>query len=536
MIRPTLLALVFGVHGAVSACSAPSASRPVAASTAPQPAWPATTIYRLNAADEPQDERAFDAQATLEEPEEWIARAEEPVRDPESWIASLHARGLRGFDLAGFKTPPTLPKDTERLALAGHSLDVSRFPALVWLDAAATSPGMCAAAAALPSLVRLSLAETTADDACLERLAARSRLERLDLGYTKVTDAGVKKLVALPVLQALVLTKTQVTDAAISVLLDHFAFKRLDVGDTAVTKATKIARSTSLERLDLSATKVSARIVSAIVRHPYLQWLSLADLPIDDAALAKIVALRRLEALDLSGTQITSLTPLAQLGRLALLSLAGTSVNDLRPLEQLYGLRYLDLGRTEVTDAALRSIADLRNLHTLSLKQTAITDLSPIAGLAQLTHLVLEGVPAARFYALPSLVLLNVNDTSFADADLDALPTTLTALHLRQTKVTKPEAIARFARLRTLDVSHLPVTREHTLAWRPLGLRVLNASYTRLSRLAGALPQTLRKLYLVGVPLTAADLPPRAELRELEQVDLRETGVSDAERDAWLRR
>ena len=57
--------------------------------------------------------------------------------------------------------------------------------------------------------------------------------------------------------------------------------------------------------------------------------------------------------LDLSGTDISDLAPLAGLKGLHSLYLSGTEVSDLAPLAGLKGLRTLYLSRTEVSGASL---------------------------------------------------------------------------------------------------------------------------------------------------------------------------------------
>ena len=63
------------------------------------------------------------------------------------------------------------------------------------------------------------------------------------------------------------------------------------------------------------------------------------------------------KTLDLSGTKVTDLTPLAGLAKLEALDLRGTKVTDLTPL------------------------AGLTNLIMLDLRGTKVIDLTPIAGL-----------------------------------------------------------------------------------------------------------------------------------------------------------
>jgi hypothetical protein len=65
----------------------------------------------------------------------------------------------------------------------------------------------------------------------------------------------------------------------------------------------------------------------------------------------------RLRSLDLSGTRIADLTPLAALSSLQYLDLTGTPVTDLSVLSGLTGLRRLDLRSTRADPSVLAHLA-----------------------------------------------------------------------------------------------------------------------------------------------------------------------------------
>ena len=71
------------------------------------------------------------------------------------------------------------------------------------------------------------------------------------------------------------------------------------------------------------------------------------------------------------------LAELSEDGRV--LNLSGTMVTDLGPLARLTSLTWLNLGGTQVTDVG--PLAGLTKLKTLSLQGTQVTDLAPLAGL-----------------------------------------------------------------------------------------------------------------------------------------------------------
>jgi eukaryotic-like serine/threonine-protein kinase len=171
-------------------------------------------------------------------------------------------------------------------------------------------------------------------------------------------------------------------------------------------------------------------------------WLErLKDLPVSaERPLKERLSVRedgRL-ALDLSGTKVIDLSPLAgaPLGELDVsdsgeltdlaplrglnlveLNISGTAVTDLAALRKMYGLRKLNLADSKVTDLtplnALRlddlnlkgthifDIGELRGmkLKTLNLRNTRVNDLSPLAGMP-LTFFDATSIPAVDYSPL----------------------------------------------------------------------------------------------------------------------------------------
>jgi Leucine-rich repeat (LRR) protein len=125
--------------------------------------------------------------------------------------------------------------------------------------------------------------------------------------------------------------------------------------------------------------------------------------------------------LDLSGNEITDLTPLAKLGSvmrpkapkedtyLQYLNLAKNKITDLKPLGSLVKLQLLDLSENQVTD--LTPLANMKSLNTLYLSQNKVKDLTPLAGLERLWTLYVDGnavvdiKPVAKLKRLSSLDL-----------------------------------------------------------------------------------------------------------------------------------
>lgn len=81
--------------------------------------------------------------------------------------------------------------------------------------------------------------------------------------------------------------------------------------------------------------------------------------------------------LDLGGTELTDLTPLAGLSRLQELDLNGTQVTDVSPLSGLSGLQWLYLGGTRVSDVS--PLSELSGLQMLWVDKGV--DTGPLAGI-----------------------------------------------------------------------------------------------------------------------------------------------------------
>jgi internalin A len=108
---------------------------------------------------------------------------------------------------------------------------------------------------------------------------------------------------------------------------------------------------------------------------------SILEPPLDLSPLASC----RLESLDLCGTRISDLAPLASCTRLESLDLSYTDVSDLAPLASCLSLRRLDATSTKIID--LSPLVGLGSLEVLVLEDTGVSDLRPLASLTCLRTL-----------------------------------------------------------------------------------------------------------------------------------------------------
>ena len=99
-----------------------------------------------------------------------------------------------------------------------------------------------------------------------------------------------------------------------------------------------------------------------------------------------------LKELDLSGTPIADLSPLAGLTGLERLNLRNTVISDLQPLAGLVNLQRLDLSENQLNNLTdFQPLAGLVNLQQLDLSRNQVKDLTVLAGMIQLTELNLRG-------------------------------------------------------------------------------------------------------------------------------------------------
>lgn len=123
-----------------------------------------------------------------------------------------------------------------------------------------------------------------------------------------------------------------------------------------------------------------------------------------------------LVTLDLEGTRVSDLGPIAPLVRLENLDLRGTPVSDLSPVAEMRDLRHLAIESTEVTD--LSPLSGLTRLRELWLDGTPVEDLTPLQGCTALRHLNLRGTrvrdltPLAK---LPRLDFLDITQSRVED-------------------------------------------------------------------------------------------------------------------------
>ncbi len=167
-------------------------------------------------------------------------------------------------------------------------------------------------------------------------------------------------------------------------------FKDLPVSAEKPLKDRLTVRDDGRLALDLSGTKVTD--LSPLAGAP-LAVLNVSGTK-EQSELADLSPLRGIDLveLDIRSTSVADLTPLREMRGLRKLDVGATKVTDLAPLSDLR-LEELDLTETRIFDlAALRGM----KLKELSLRETRVADLSPLAGMP-LTAFDASTIPATDY-------------------------------------------------------------------------------------------------------------------------------------------
>ncbi len=242
-----------------------------------------------------------------------------------------------------------------------------------------------------------------------------------------------------------------------------------------------------------------------------LRVLGLVDTGVVD--LNPVAGLAKLQQLKLNGTGVVDLAPIAGLKQLSRLFLDGTSVADLTPVVGLTELEWLFLMSTDIQDVT--PVAKLRKLKCLSLSGTRVADLTPINALTQLKWLFLSqtGITnLASIDALSGLEMLVLDGTSITDLTPIEGLTKLNVLDLRSTGVVDLVPVGKLTALERLHLDGTGVVDLSPIAGL-LELRILDLVQTRVSSLSPIAGfRKLRKLDLRGVHLAEEQV---ASLREV---------------------
>ena len=209
-----------------------------------------------------------------------------------------------------------------------------------------------------PHLVELYLSHTKVSDAGLVILDSTPKLEALGLGHTAVHDASIPRIAKLSALRTLVLSGTR-ADQEVLVQLGKLAeLERLYLDETRADTATVLALTArGLRVLHLSTTNVADDAIATLSGFTLLDELTLGDTRLTNLIAAAVPTWPRLRTLSLVGLELgdAHLPAIAKAKRLERLDLSGTDVTDPAPLRALPNLRELGLSQTPLSSAGKTS-------------------------------------------------------------------------------------------------------------------------------------------------------------------------------------
>ena len=303
--------------------------------------------------------------------------------------------------------------------------------------------------AAVKTLKKLDLSLTYVSDAGAEAIGKAAQLEDLNLFTAEfITDAAIAFLRGNTNLRVLNLRGTDVTDTSLEYVSKLANLRSLDISFTQIGDVgmEHLAPLSQLEDLNVGGMKISGSALHVLKYLPNLKRLSFYGMQrrnagmcwapvMTDLELDTIALLTGLEELNI-GDGVALGTPRPEelgprTGEAECRITGGTRITDfgVAKLVNLKKLRYLNLSGSVVTGAALKTLAGFPNLQRLSLWNV-------------------EGIndsAAPGFESLQNITSLDLSNTGIGDRTLTALAKLpkLQRLYASDTAVTQ-EGVAAF--------------------------------------------------------------------------------------------
>ncbi len=264
----------------------------------------------------------------------------------------------------------------------------------------------------------------------------------LDLSNTWVSDADMAKVARITSLRKLDLSYTKVTDTGIEHLKALPAVVELNCyfAEYLTHDAVRHLRGwKKLERLNLHGTRADSKVFAHLEQITSLRWLDIGFTNVDDEGFESLAALSRLEHLGIGGNRLngTGLEVLKVLPALVSLDVSGIQRVDsglwslpltdenLRRIGALTGLTRLNLARADLPNL------DIDHPFRIGEERRELRDLSPLEKLPNLESLDLSkqhvSVEALKSLArLPKLRELRLGLVSSLDDSAEPVLASLT--------------------------------------------------------------------------------------------------------------
>lgn len=244
------------------------------------------------------------------------------------------------------------------------------------------------------NLRRLVLRGTDVTDVGMPHLSALTNLRSLDLSHTMLGDVGVDSLSALAGLEELNLGGNLITGTNLNSLkllgklkkLSFSGIQRRNAGACWSPRITDLDLDTisllsGLEELNLGiGVSLGAKppVGNSAAQAGGGNCRVTGGIQVTDLGLAKLMKLKKLRRLDVSGAKLTSagikvLQSLPQLERLSLWNCTRLDDAAAEILAAIPSLTNLDLSYTAIGDSGLKSLARLPLLKSLYLTDTKVS-------------------------------------------------------------------------------------------------------------------------------------------------------------------
>jgi len=203
---------------------------------------------------------------------------------------------------------------------------------------------------------------------------------------------------------------------------------------------------------------------------------------------------KKIEQLNLSGSEISDLKPLEALTELKILHLYDTHVSNLEPLKALTSLRELRLSRTNIRN--IEPLSALTGLQGLWIDGTQVSNIEPLKDLTQLQMLDLGYSEVSNLKPLQSLknlrmLWLPVSEINSIDALSSLIKLQMLCLH--DTRVSSVEPLTALTNLQVLDLWRTHVSDLKPLyslaGLKSLDIRQTNISDEQIAQMQKALPK-----------------------------------------------
>jgi Leucine-rich repeat (LRR) protein len=176
--------------------------------------------------------------------------------------------------------------------------------------------------------------------------------------------------------------------------------------------------------------------------------------PQDSIKIDQLYRFVEIDSLDISGLNLSDLSPLEALRNLKFVNLSNTKISKLGPISNVTFLEHLDISNTSTSDIQFIKYSD--RLKYLDISNTQIEDISELANLKAIRSLKANKTPVMSFEVLnefKNLETLSLVENGFNNAENIKELVKLEELDLSKNYLINPSALANLTALRFLNIS-----------------------------------------------------------------------------------